>query len=103
MIYGIISKRKSEENPPHDLLQLLIEAKYEDGSCMTDEQIRDEVMTVFLAGHETTVNALSWTWYSVETTPGKRSKNCTLNREAFRYGKSPVASRTFRICVTATR
>jgi cytochrome P450 len=47
MIYGIISKRKSEENPPHDLLQLLIEAKYEDGSCMTDEQIRDEVMTVF--------------------------------------------------------
>jgi cytochrome P450 len=63
MIYGIITKRKNELNPPRDLLQLLIEAKYDDGSSMTDEQIRDEVMTVFLAGHETTVNALSWTWY----------------------------------------
>ena len=63
MIYGIIGKRKNEKEPPRDLLQLLIESKYEDGSSMTDEQIRDEVMTVFLAGHETTVNALSWTWY----------------------------------------
>lgn len=74
MIYGIISKRKSEKNPPHDLLQLLIEAKYEDGTSMTDEQIRDEVMTVFLAGHETTVNALSWTWYLLKQHPEAEQK-----------------------------
>lgn len=64
LIYGIIHKRKQEKDPPRDLLQLLIEARYEDnGTGMTDEQIRDEIMTVFVAGHETTVNALSWTWY----------------------------------------
>jgi cytochrome P450 len=34
-----------------------------DGSRMTDRQVRDEAMTIFLAGHETTANALSWTWY----------------------------------------
>ena len=69
MIYGIIRNRKQEQHPPHDLLQLLIEAKYDDGTSMTDEQIRDEVMTVFLAGHETTVNALSWTWYLLKQHP----------------------------------
>lgn len=63
MIYGIMQKRRQQANPPHDLLQILLEARYDDGSPMTDEQIRDEVMTVFVAGHETTVNALSWTWY----------------------------------------
>lgn len=63
MIYGIMQKRRQQTNPPHDLLQILMEARYDDGSPMTDEQIRDEVMTVFVAGHETTVNALSWTWY----------------------------------------
>ncbi len=64
IIYNIINKRKQQQNPPHDLLQLLIDARYEDTyTGMTDEQIRDEVMTIFVAGHETTVNALSWTWY----------------------------------------
>jgi cytochrome P450 len=69
LIYGIINKRKQQTNPPHDLLQVLIEARYEDGSSMSDEQIRDEVMTVFVAGHETTVNALSWTWYLLKLHP----------------------------------
>jgi cytochrome P450 len=74
LIYGIINKRKTETNPPRDLLQLLMEAKYEDGSSMTDEQIRDEVITVFLAGHETTVNALSWTWYLLKQHPAAEQK-----------------------------
>ncbi len=56
-----------KKNPPHDLLQLLMEARYEDtGEGMTDLQIRDELMTIFAAGHETTVNALSWTWYLIK-------------------------------------
>jgi len=66
LIYGIINKRKQQQSPHRDLLQMLIEARYDDGSGMTDEQIRDEVMTVFVAGHETTVNALSWTWYCLK-------------------------------------
>ncbi len=69
LIYDIIHKRKLQKDPPHDLLQMLIDARYEDGSSMTDEQIRDEVMTVFVAGHETTVNALSWTWYLLKKYP----------------------------------
>lgn len=69
LIYGIIRKRRQQQSPHRDLLQMLIEARYEDGSVMSDEQIRDEVMTVFVAGHETTVNALSWTWYCLKKTP----------------------------------
>ena len=64
LVFGIINRRKLEKKPPPDLLQLLLEARYEEtGTGMSDLQIRDEVMTIFMAGHETTVNALSWTWY----------------------------------------
>ena len=64
IVYEIINKRIHEKNPPLDLLQLLLECRYENtGEGMDKEQIRDEVMTIFLAGHETTVNALSWTWF----------------------------------------
>jgi cytochrome P450 len=40
----------------------LLSTRYDDGSAMDDNQLRDEAMTIFLAGHETTANALSWTW-----------------------------------------
>jgi cytochrome P450 len=45
--------------------QLLLNARDEDGSRMTDRQLRDEAMTIVLAGHETTALALSWAWYLV--------------------------------------
>jgi cytochrome P450 len=51
-----------------DLLSMLLLARDEDdGATMTDRQVRDEAMTIFLAGHETTANALTWTWYLVST------------------------------------
>lgn len=60
----IASHRKENDAGRNDLLTMLLQAKDEDdGSSMTDEQIRDEVMTFFLAGHETTKLALTWTWY----------------------------------------
>jgi len=46
----------------------------EDGSGMTDEQIRDEALTLFLAGHETTANAMTWTWYLLSQNPEKEAK-----------------------------
>jgi cytochrome P450 len=58
--------RRSGDVPadrPPDLLDLLMQAEDESGGTMDDEQIRDEAMTLFLAGHETTALALSWTWY----------------------------------------
>jgi len=85
LIYGIIQKRKQQENPPRDLLQLLMESRYEDtGEGMTDLQIRDELMTIYAAGHETTVNALSWTWYLI-----KQHADCekTLHEESVKYAK----------------
>src|SRR5438445_5781 len=45
-----------------DLLSMLLQTRDEDGSGMSDKQLRDQVMTLLLAGHETPANALSWTW-----------------------------------------
>lgn len=61
IVGGIIAARRTGE-PKNDLLSMLMDARDEDtGEGMSDAQLRDEVMTMFLAGHETTANALSWT------------------------------------------
>lgn len=64
IIYGIIGERRAHPNGHHDLVQLLLDARDpEDGSAMSDKQLRDELITLFLAGHETTANLLAWTFY----------------------------------------
>jgi len=68
-IYGIIGRRRQNGQDTGDLLSMLLHAQDEDGSRMTDKQLRDEVMTLFLAGHETTALALSWTWYLLSGHP----------------------------------
>ena len=64
-IYRIIAERRSSAKDYGDLLSMLLMAQDTegDGGAMTNTQLRDEAMTIFLAGHETTANALSWTWY----------------------------------------
>lgn len=65
-IYRIIQQRRSSNEDRGDLLSMLLLAREEsegDDGGMTDRQLRDEAMTIFLAGHETTANALAWTWY----------------------------------------
>jgi cytochrome P450 len=63
-IYRIIDERRRTGSDHGDLLSMLLLSQDEEGTgSMTDEQVRDEVMTLFLAGHETTANALTWTWY----------------------------------------
>ena len=64
-IYRIIEERRAAGEDRGDLLSMLLLAQDEEGGGggMTDLQVRDEAMTLFLAGHETTANALSWTWY----------------------------------------
>jgi cytochrome P450 len=52
-----------------DLLSMLLEARGEDGAPMPDRQVRDEAMTLFLAGHETTANLLTWAWYLLSQHP----------------------------------
>ncbi len=64
IVYRIIAERRASGHDHGDLLSMLLAAHDEDdGSQMTDRQLRDEVMTIFLAGHETTALTLSWTWY----------------------------------------
>lgn len=70
MIYGFISDRRANPSDRHDLLQLLLDAKDEDtGEGMSDQQLRDEVMTLFVAGHETTTMAMSWTFFLLAKNP----------------------------------
>lgn len=71
IIYRIIDERRKSGADRGDLLSMLIMAQDEegDGGGMTDEQLRDEAMTIFLAGHETTANALTWTWYLLSQHP----------------------------------
>jgi cytochrome P450 len=69
IIHQIIRERRESGAEQDDLLSLLLEAQDDDGSRMTDRQLRDEVMTLFLAGHETTALSLSWTWYLLALHP----------------------------------
>ena len=69
IVYQIIDARRAEGATGDDLLSTLLRAQAEDGSRMTDQQLRDEVMTLFLAGHETTALALSWTWLLLAQRP----------------------------------
>ncbi|HYL11162.1 MAG TPA: cytochrome P450 [Candidatus Acidoferrales bacterium] len=69
VVWGIIRERRASPQAGNDLLQTLLEAQDEHGKRMTDEQLRDEVMTLFIAGHETTSNALAWTWYLLSQNP----------------------------------
>ena len=70
-IYGLIKERRCTMEDTGDLLSMLLLAHDEesDGSGMTDKQVRDEALTLFLAGHETTANALTWTWYLLSKNP----------------------------------
>ncbi|HYL63192.1 MAG TPA: cytochrome P450 [Candidatus Methylomirabilis sp.] len=69
VLYRIIAERRASGRDAGDLLSMLLEAQDEDGSRMTDKQLRDEAITLFLAGHETTANAMSWTWWLLAKNP----------------------------------
>ena len=65
---GIINERKASDKNYDDLLDMLLQSKYEDtGEAMTNEQIVDEVLILIFAGHETTANTLSWLLYLLST------------------------------------
>jgi len=69
-IYRLIEKRRRDEGEHNDLLSRLLAAQDADtGQKMPDKQVRDELMTIFLAGHETTATALAWTFYLLARHP----------------------------------
>ena len=69
VVSAIIENRRKSEEDRGDLLSMLMLAEDDSGERMTDKQLRDEVMTLFLAGHETTANALSWTFWLLSLNP----------------------------------
>jgi cytochrome P450 len=69
LIYRFIAERRASGRDEGDLLSMLLAAQDEDGTQMTDQQLRDEVITLFLAGQETTALTLSWAWYLLARDP----------------------------------
>jgi cytochrome P450 len=69
IVYRIINERRRNGLDEGDLLSMLLKAQDEDGSRLSDKQLRDEVMTIFLAGHETTALTLCWAWYLLAQNP----------------------------------
>jgi cytochrome P450 len=68
-IAGMIAARRALAEQPPDLLGMLLAARYDDASPMSDRQIRDEIATLLMAGHETVANHLIWTWYLIALHP----------------------------------
>jgi hypothetical protein len=60
LIYGLIEERRRDHAERDDILSMLVEARHDDGTAMSDEEIRDELMTLLVAGHETTASTLAW-------------------------------------------
>jgi cytochrome P450 len=87
----IAQGRKRSTEPRPDLLSMLLSARDEDGSGMSDRQLRDEVITLILAGHETTAIALSWTFVLLARHPEVRAK---LEEELARVleGRTPTVA-----------
>ena len=69
IVYQFIDQRRASGEDRGDLLSMLLLSEDEDGERMTDRQVRDEAVTLFLAGHETTANALNWTWWLLAQNP----------------------------------
>jgi len=85
-----INDRRESGEDKGDLLSMLLMAQNEDdGSRMTDQQVRDEAVTLFAAGHETTSNALTWTWYLLSQNPDVDRK-LYAELESILNGRSPT-------------
>ena len=76
VLYKIIADRRKSGEDRGDFLSMLLQAQdiEGDGSGMTDRQVRDEAITLFMAGHETTANTLAWIWYLLSNHPEAEAK-----------------------------
>jgi cytochrome P450 len=75
IVYGMIRERRVSANDPGDMLGMLLATRdADDGSALTDREVRDQAMTIMLAGHETTATALAWTFYLLGHHPHIREK-----------------------------
>jgi cytochrome P450 len=93
LIHRLIEERRAEGRDRGDLLSMLIGARDDEGdhTGMTDRQLRDELITLMMAAHETTANALTWTWYLLSQNPEAEAMlHAELDREL--GGRLPTAA-----------
>ena len=69
LIYELIEERRREDGDRNDVLSMLLAARHEDGSPMSDLELRDELMTLLVAGHETTASELAWGFERLTRSP----------------------------------
>jgi cytochrome P450 len=81
--YAVISRRKrvADLEQRGDILSMLLHTRTEDGELLTDKELRDELLTLVLAGHETTANQLAWTWERLVRTPAAHERLLHAVRE----------------------
>jgi len=92
IVYGLIEQRRADRSERDDLLSLLLRARdADDGKGMSDKQLRDESMTLFLAGHETTALALTWTLDLLATNPDVQDRLLEEVREVL-GGREPTGA-----------
>jgi cytochrome P450 len=74
--YAVIAERRRADDlgERRDILSLLLQARTEDGEALTDKELRDELLTLVLAGHETTANSLAWTWERLVRAPAAHDR-----------------------------
>lgn len=95
LLYAEIRERREQPDPDRtDILSLLLLARDEEGKLMTDQELRDELMSLMFAGSETTATAMSWTLYWVHRLPEVREK---LLKELETLGDSPDPMTIFRL------
>lgn len=101
VVLGMIASRRAGQGPRNDLLAMLMEARDpETGEGMSDAQLRDEVMTIFLAGHETTANALAWTVVLLGRSPAVE-KRLVQELDEVLGGRPPAMSDVPKLPYTA--
>jgi cytochrome P450 len=96
LVYRILGERRSSGLHGDDLLGMLLSARDDDGSGMTDRQLRDEVMTLLLAGHDTTALALTWAWVLLAQHPPAEAR-LQAEVDAVLDGRLPTAADVARL------
>ena len=99
VVDGFIAAGRRRGADGHDLLSVLLRARDEGGEGMTDRQLRDEIMTLFLAGHETTALTLSWAWYLLAQHPHVEERLVAEWREVLN-GRPPTPDDLARLPYT---
>ncbi|MBD2665880.1 cytochrome P450 [Richelia sinica FACHB-800] len=95
LLFAEIQERKNHPDPSrHDILSLMMSARDENGEPMTDIELRDELMTLLVAGHETTASALAWALYWIHRLPNVKEK---LISELDTLGEKPDSNEVFRL------